>query len=50
MAGEGGKVVKEIGREGKSREWEGWEWEGREGNGKMARETGRLRGKDKNRD
>ena len=37
-----GKVGK-----GKSREGEGWENEGREGKGKIARETGRLKGKRK---
>ena len=42
-----GQVGKEIGiGKWKSREWEGWEREGREGKGKIARETGRLRGKE----
>ena len=35
---------------GRGGEWEGWEREGREGKGKIARETGRLRGKDENLD
>ena len=54
LSGQVGKEGYRQGRlkvwKGKSREWEGWEREGREVKGKIARETGRLRENDKNRD
>ena len=47
MVGKGKSWEWEKVEKGKSREGEGWENEGREGKGKIARETGRLKGKRK---